>query len=177
MPENNEDSRDTHRNRNSLGYGMWPRILSAPMLNMQELSKMSNFILPDNAGFDIHGILIQEAPEFKVAPEYVRLSKEDYKLPYVLVGAFAEYVIRIFKESNKQGQDAAAQNTIDRCFNVVELLVQLKDQEVLNIVHTEIFEAFYADETLRETIISGYKEDTRREYEKWYGDNGSKMFP
>ena len=104
-------------------------------------------------------------------------SEEDLEQPYLLVGAFAVYVIRMFKASIRQGQGAAAQNTIDRCFNVVELLVQLKDQEVLNIVHTEIFEAFYADEILRETIISGYKEDTRREYEKWYGDYGSKMFP
>lgn len=121
---------------------------------------MSNkgFILVEGSSDSVSEFLIQEVGEFASSEEYLRLDDEDRKSAGIVCGAFANYVSRVYGESNTNALLVDA-------FNTIESLSAIQDIEVQNLVVTEILENIHFDEYPE--LIQKLGSKSKALYDRW----------
>lgn len=125
---------------------------------------MPNFKMrPDNSGL-ILASLRRVVPEFFDTEEYLglkKLGRDLAEIPGLICAAYARYICRIL-----DGQTSHS-NLVERCFNLIEEWASHSDQEIHNLIVTEIFENVRLPKSGERQFSDRLGASSRRLFEVW----------
>lgn len=117
------------------------------------------FTLAKAPSTQICEFLVREVIGFSDSDEYLCLDAEDRKSPGIVCGAFANYISKIYRK----GGDV--DSILNSSFNVIESLSLVQDNDIKNLVVTEILENIRFDKYPE--LLQRLKKVSKALYEQW----------
>ena len=130
---------------------------------------MSSLIPEQREYSRVPHLLIREVRGFAASPEYKSLENHDLKLPGVVCGAFARFLVRLQQCAIEGTVSEDEAQSLAASYQVVEQLSSSYDPYVVNAVVVEIFENLDCEPHVLEAIKARLEKASRQLYEKWIG--------
>jgi hypothetical protein len=93
------------------------------------------------------------------------------KLPGLVFAAFTRFVSRFQEEEMHRGLTERDAKTLEDVYRVLEQLSSSRDDDVLNLVQTEVFDNLRGSSGLIEGVVARFGPKTRQLFQEWKSKN------
>ncbi len=128
---------------------------------------MANFILKEGDYDRLPERLLRVVPGFEASEAY-QIIKADRKLPGVVCGALARYLVTVQRKATRSGEAGSERQTIlSAIYRAIEDLATSEDPDTQNAVVVDILESLASEDDLLEAIKRGLLPRSRVLYDRW----------